>query len=202
MYNNFYPMPRLMNIIAAPFVPGVAGGRQIPQNEVALKLYDPLLLASINKIIKQSQIIGGYPEIEVGFFCFITDKNPVVSFVTSNEEDRIFSKDLDKAFEACASQISGVNIIQRVQFYHTHSRGVSSNRISSLDIKQAKIKAAEVYTLTKRRVPFDMHALPIEMSKEGVVKFYNKPPLGKPTPPEYKDAHTVNCGHVLLRATI
>lgn len=118
--------------------------------------------------------------VEVGFYALEKgDQILTTDLITSNESDFIFDKDahpvLERFLQDCAS-LPGDYV--RAQFYHTHPRGPMAKEISYDDVDSA-LRDIDILHRARIKVPFDMHALPYDLSYAGdFITHYVFPPLG------------------------
>tara|TARA_X000001036_G_scaffold124806_2_gene118303 strand:+ start:954 stop:1559 length:606 start_codon:yes stop_codon:yes gene_type:complete len=115
--------------------------------------------------------------IEIGFFVVEKRNGELVrEFTTSHDRDAIYTQDLNRAYDQLFKNVTPEEIA-RIQFYHTHPCGPMSLTISRADVDEA-IRLQERGKEKGANVPFDMHAMPYDISFKGHYKQFQRPKLG------------------------
>ena len=174
-----YPLACEFNKWSYPFVGGrdPAGPKFLQQEVLHESLPD-----DIRKLIGQMQEISRddrkQTSLEVGFFYIaLKTGNNAFAFCTSRDPEGISEEDMRTALTKALAQLSRKSDIERVQFYHTHPPGPASLQISQLDVDAATLFQSELAT-QGINVPFDMHALPYDISFKGFYEQFIAPALG------------------------
>jgi hypothetical protein len=157
-----------------------SGDRLFPQEEVPYAHLPRPIRRAIHTILRMSGDGWINTSIEVGFYAAQKGRRILTSEpVTSYDSDTILEKDLRWTFKKFVETLSDVpGDYKRFQFYHTHPRAPSARQISRADVDYALTEKIELER-GGINVPYDMFALPHELSRRGVIQlYYEPPPLG------------------------
>lgn len=175
--------------------------RYFRQEEVPHRHIPMVIRSRISQALERSDDGWLNTSVEVGFYALEKGRKILTTeLITSNKSDFIFDKDmhpvLERFLQDCAS-LPGDYV--RAQFYHTHPRGPSARELSRADI-DSSLEDLEILRRTGIKVPFDIHALPYDLSyATEVITHYIPPPVGSK---ERTRPVTVQMDPVALRATI
>lgn len=151
---------------------------KLQQNEILYEKLDPYIHDLIHHLLRESGE-GGYGAEVGAILVYLSNKTVDLEFVTSNRRDGIDDTDNDIALDKLLDRVDG-QAIERVQYYHTHPKGgILSMTLSQADVTetnrlQQRLQNSGIFC------PLDMHAIPFELSYNGMFEIFTKPPLGKP----------------------
>ena len=161
-------------------VSNTQGDRSFLQEEVPYTRLPRPIRSAIHTVLRMSGDGWLNTSIEVGFYAAQKGRRILTSLpVTSHNPDMILDKDLRWTFKKFVETLSGLpGEYKRFQFYHTHPRAPGARQLSRADVDSALVERRKLQR-GGINVPYDMFALPYELSRRSVINLhYEPPPLG------------------------